>query len=116
MDEITAIRTGIELSNRIKLFLPFAANRAIDQRPELVEGPAGRKVRTAQSNAPVKSRVSPQAGTDSATENNLTPQPPLHKVERGSKDRERVKMWGKSPQLLMVTSFAGKPCMLKCHV
>jgi len=28
----------------------------------------------------------------------------------------KVKMWGKSPQLMMVTSFAGKPCMLKCHV
>ena len=28
----------------------------------------------------------------------------------------KVKMWGKSPQLMMVTSFAGKPCMLKCHI
>jgi len=64
MDEITAIRTGIELSTRIKLFLPFAANRAIDQRPELVEGPAGRKVRTVQSNAPVKSRVSSRLRRD----------------------------------------------------
>ena len=34
---------------------------------------AGRKVRTAQSNVPVKSRVLPQAGTDSATENYRLP-------------------------------------------
>ena len=25
-------------------------------------------------------------------------------------------MWGKGPQLLMATSFAGKPCKLKCHI
>ena len=43
--------------------------------------------------------------TESATENNYS-----------ASGREKMKMWGKSPQLLMVTSFAGKPCMLKCHV
>jgi len=43
--------------------------------------------------------------TESATENNYS-----------ASGGEKMKMWGKSPQLLMVTSFAGKPCMLKCHV
>ena len=28
----------------------------------------------------------------------------------------RVKMWGKSPRLRLVTSGEGKPCVLKCHV
>jgi hypothetical protein len=28
----------------------------------------------------------------------------------------RVKMWGKSPRLLLATVTAGKPCVLKCHV
>ena len=28
----------------------------------------------------------------------------------------KVKTWGKSPRLLLVTIAAGKPCMLKCHV
>jgi len=42
-------------------------------RPDL----SGRKVRTAQSNAPVNSRVVDVYGqqTDSATENNLSPNP-----------------------------------------
>jgi len=48
--------------------------------------------------------------TESATENNCLL--PLQKKRVGV----RMKMWGKSPQLLVVTSFAGKPCMLKCHV
>jgi len=44
----------------------------------------GRKVRTTQSNAPVKSRDAGCKGqwTDSATENNLTPNPSPH-ADRG---------------------------------
>ncbi len=48
--------------------------------------------------------------TDSATENNCLLS--LLKERVGV----RLKMWGKGPQLLMVTSLAGKPCKLKCHI
>ena len=29
---------------------------------------------------------------------------------------EKVKMWGKSPRLLVATSEGDKPCGLQCHV
>ena len=106
MDEITAIRTGIELTNRINLFLPFAANRAIDRRFQLV----GKSGQYRAMHPAISGGISTNAEkyvevTESATENNYS-----------AFGGEKMKMWGKSPQLLMVTSFAGKPCMLKCHV
>ena len=78
----------------------FATNRTI----ALAER-QGRKVRTAQGNAPVNSRVPLYAGTESAAENN-----------RPDYIGIRVKMWGKSPHLYTATYKGGKPCMLKCHV
>ena len=47
--------------------------------------------------------------TDSATENNCLPS----SLERAG---VRLKTWGKSSRHIMATLFAGKPCMLKCHI
>lgn len=88
-------------TSSIKFYLCGAAGQAIAFRFN-----GRRKVRTAKSNVPRDKRGSRSAGTDSATENNRP----------GLKTGIRVKMWGKSPRLLMVTSVAGKPYMLKCHV
>jgi len=52
---------------------------------------SGRKVRTAQSNAPVKSRLSDEnRERDSATENNLNPFP-SPQVEKGEWKGENVR-------------------------
>jgi len=64
----------------LRSFKIFATGQAIV--PDVYS--RGRKVRTAQSNAPVNSRVADiySQQTDSATENNLTPNPSPH-AERG---------------------------------
>ena len=66
----------------------------------------GRKVRTAQGNAPVKSR-----GT--LTRSQRVPQ---KITATWRKPGVRLKTWGKSPRRRQVTAGEGKPCMLKCHV
>jgi len=71
----------------------------------------GRKVRTAQSNAPVNSRRRyASVDRESATENNCLHLFPKEKIQ------VRVKTRGKSSRPVREIVAAGKPCMLKCHI
>ena len=101
----------INVSSKIILNLLFATNRAIVSRLRREkESPDSTEHCTGEEPGISTDAEKYVEITDSATENNCLF--PLLKERVGV----RLKMWGKGPQLLMVTSLAGKPCKLKCHI
>jgi hypothetical protein len=71
----------------------------------IVSPMARRKVGTTQGAILPSGKASPQAGTASATENN-----------RLALGEIRVKTWGKSPRVMVVTSSWGKPYGLQGQI